>query len=234
MMQDNGTRARHHVRRPPFTMREAHHATQPVSLASATAAHCTSLAQSVKKPRAPSPAAPPGVLCNIKFFATRPTAAHTREDNVTWLRRLRAAAGMGFAWGLAWFGAGMVLLLIVGPGAADVPFPLGFGFLGFLAGAAFSMILGLVERGREFRRLSLARFAAWGAAGGFLFSVAFALVVTLSGSAALLDDLVFLGPLFAAAGAASAASALALARRGEDRPLVGTASREAPRGRIEG
>ena len=37
-----------------------------------------------------------------------------------WLRRVRGAVGMGVVWGLAWFGAGMVLLLIVGLDAADV------------------------------------------------------------------------------------------------------------------
>lgn len=138
-----------------------------------------------------------------------------------WTRRIRGAVGMGMAWGLAWFGAGMVLLLILGPGAADVPFPLFFGLLGFLAGALFSLILGWVERGRRFHQLSLSRFAGWGAAGGLVFAVLFALVVTLSGSAALLDDLVFLGPLFAAAGAVSAGGTLALARRVDDRALPG-------------
>jgi hypothetical protein len=136
-----------------------------------------------------------------------------------WLRRARGALGMGVAWGLAWFGAGMVLLLIVGPDAADVPFPLGFGLLGFLAGTLFSGILGLVERGRGFHQLSLPRVVGWGAAGGLLFSVLFALTATLTGAGALLDDLVLLGPLFAAAGAASAGGALALARRADDRAL---------------
>ena len=137
-----------------------------------------------------------------------------------WLRRVRGAIGMGIAWGLAWFGAGMVLLVIVGPDAADVPFPLGFGLLGFVAGALFSGLLGLVARGRGFHQLSLTRFAGWGAAGGLLFSVLFVLTVTLAGGGALLDDLVFLGPLFAAAGAGSAGGALALARRADDRALL--------------
>lgn len=137
-----------------------------------------------------------------------------------WLRRIRGSIGMGAAWGLAWFGAGMVLLLLVGPDAADVPFPVGFGLLGFLAGALFSGILGLAEGGRGFHQLSLPRFAGWGAAGGLLFSVLFVLIVTLTGAASLLDDLVFLGPLFAAAGAASAGGALALARRADDRALL--------------
>jgi hypothetical protein len=144
-----------------------------------------------------------------------------------WLRRIRGAVGMGLAWGAAWFGAGMILLLIVGLDAADVPFPIGFGFLGFLAGALFSLILGLVERGRGFHQLSLPRFAGWGAAGGLLFAVLFAAIATASGAEPLLDDLIFLGPLFAAAGAASAGGTLALARRGEDRGLLDGGKREA-------
>ena len=60
----------------------------------------------------------------------------------TWLRRIRGAVGMGLAWAAAWFGAGIGLLLVVGLDAADVPFPLFFGLLGFLAGAIFSGVLG--------------------------------------------------------------------------------------------
>lgn len=150
-----------------------------------------------------------------------------------WLRRIRGALGMAAAWGLAWFSAGMVLLLILGLDAADVPFPLFFGLLGFLAGALFSVILALVERGRGFRELSLPRFAGWGAAGGLLFALLFALTVTLTGSGALLDDLLFLGPLFAAAGAASAGGALALARRADDRPLLDAGLRVGEPDRVE-
>ena len=58
------------------------------------------------------------------------------------MRRIRAAIAVGLTWAVAWFGVGMILLLIVGVGAADVPFPLFFGLLGFLAGAAFSGISG--------------------------------------------------------------------------------------------
>ena len=90
-----------------------------------------------------------------------------------WIRRIRGAIGMGLTWAAAWFGAGMVLLLIVGPDAADVPFPLGFGLLGFLAGVTFSGILGLVEGRRSFHEMSLPRFALWGGLGGFVFSAIF-------------------------------------------------------------
>ncbi len=123
-----------------------------------------------------------------------------------WLRRLRGAVGIGIAWGLAWLAAGLVLLAIVGLDAADVPFPLFFAFLGFVAGVIFSGILGLAERHRSFDQMSLPRFAGWGAVGGVLLSGVMALVVGV-------ESLPVLGPLFAASGAACASGSLALARR---------------------
>jgi hypothetical protein len=134
-----------------------------------------------------------------------------------WLRRIRGAVGMGLAWAMAWFAAGMVLLLIVGPDAADVPFPLGFGLLGFLAGATFSGVLGIVGGRRNFDQMSIPRFAGWGAIGGLLFSVIFVLAAGLGG-----DVILVLGPVFALSSAASAAGSLALARKAEDRELLDT------------
>jgi len=145
-----------------------------------------------------------------------------REEAVVnkWLRRIRGAIGMGVTWAFAWFGAGMILLLIVGPDAADVPFPIGFGMFGFLAGATFSGVLALVEGRRSFDQMSLPRVAGWGAAGGGLLSTIFVLVVALVEGPAFLPNLVFLAPVFALAGAGSAAGSLALARRGVDRELL--------------
>jgi hypothetical protein len=57
--------------------------------------------------------------------------------------------------------------------------------------------------------MSIPRFAGWGALGGLLFSGLFVLAAQL-GSAFL-----FLGPIFAVAGAASAAGTLAIARKAE-------------------
>jgi hypothetical protein len=131
-----------------------------------------------------------------------------------WLRRIRGAIGMGITWGVAWLGAGLVLLLIVGPNAADVPFPLFFGFLGFLAGLLFSGVLGLVERRRRFEEMSLPRFAGWGAAGGFLLSVAMSALLGWGAFPAL-------GPLLAVSGAACAAGSLALARKAEGGESLG-------------
>jgi hypothetical protein len=123
---------------------------------------------------------------------------------------------MGLTWALAWFGAGMVLLLIIGPDAADVPFPLGFGMFGFLAGVMFSSVLGLVEGRRRFDQMSLPRFAGWGAVGGLLLSTIFVLVSDVGGGVLLV-----LGPVFALSSAACAAGSLALARMAEDRELLG-------------
>jgi hypothetical protein len=123
-----------------------------------------------------------------------------------WVRRLRGAIGIGFAWGLAWLGAGLVLLAIVGPNAADVPFPLFFGFLGFIAGVIFSVVLSMTEGRRRFDQMSLSRFATWGAVGGLLLSGVMTVVAGV-------ESLAFLGPLFAASGAICASGSLALARR---------------------
>lgn len=135
-----------------------------------------------------------------------------------WLRRIRGAIGMGLTWAVAWFGAGIMLLLVVGPDAADVPFPIGFALLGLLAGVAFSGVIGVIEGRRRFDQLSLPRFAGWGAAGGLLLSVILVVAVALGGES-LWGEFLVLGPVFALAGAASAAGSLALARAGKDREL---------------
>jgi hypothetical protein len=144
-----------------------------------------------------------------------------------WKRRIRGALGMGLAWAVAWFGAGMALmlglLLTTGSTGADVPYPLGFGALGFVAGVTFSGVLGFIEGNRSFDQMSLPRFAGWGAAGGFLFSVVFVSVVSLSEGPAFFGNLAVLGPVFAMAGAGSAAGILALARRAEEREVLDTA-----------
>jgi len=137
-----------------------------------------------------------------------------------WLRRIRGAIGMGLTWGLAWLAAGIALLLVVGPDAADVPFPLGFGMLGFFSGVTFSGVLGLIEGRRRFDQMSLPRFAGWGAVGGLVLSVLFVSAVALAEGPAFLWNLPFLGPLFAAAGAGCAAGSLALARKADDRDLL--------------
>lgn len=129
-----------------------------------------------------------------------------------WLRRIRGAIGMGLIWALAWFGAGVALLFVVGFGAADVPFPLAFGAFGFVAGAAFSLVLGFVEGGRRFEQLRLPRFAALGALGGLLLCALFVLAAAVAGELTPMENMVGLAGVFAVAGGASAAGSLVLAR----------------------
>jgi len=144
-----------------------------------------------------------------------------------WLRRIRGALKMGLTWGLTWFTAGMVLmlgaLLVTGSTGADVPYPLGFGALGFIAGVTFSGVLVLGEGRSQFDEMSLPRFAGWGAVGGLSFSVLFVLTVAaFAEGLTFIQNLVFLGPLFAAIGAASASGMLALARKAQSRELLQT------------
>jgi hypothetical protein len=125
------------------------------------------------------------------------------------LRRIRGAIGMGFVWGAAWSVAGSAPRWLFGFNA-DVPFPLVFGVLGFIAGTIFFALLVLTERRRTFDQLSLPRFAAWGGVGGLLLSAIFTRVASLGAG-----DVLVLAPTFVVACAACASGSLALARRAE-------------------
>ncbi len=124
-----------------------------------------------------------------------------------WLRRVRGAIGMGFAWGAAWSAAGMVPRWLFGFNT-DVPFPVVFGVLGFIAGVAFFGVLMLTERRREFDQMRMSRFAVWGAISGVVLSAIFARIASLSGG-----DVLLIAPTFAVACVACATGSLALARR---------------------
>ena len=130
-----------------------------------------------------------------------------------WLRRVRGAIGMGFIWGAAWSGAGILLAVVTGF-KADAPFPLIFGVLGFIAGVIFSAFLALTEGRRRFDQMSLPRFAGWGAAGGLLLSAVFAKAASLDWG-----DVLVIVPTFAVASAVCASGSLAVARRAVRREL---------------
>lgn len=136
-----------------------------------------------------------------------------------WGRRIRGAIGMGLTWGVVGFGAG-ILLARVSSFDVDLPFALLFAPLGFFAGIIFSGILVVVEGGRGFDRMSLSRFAGWGALGGLLLSGIFVVGAALRGDASWREFLLF-GPALAMASAVCAAGSLALARRAERRELRG-------------
>jgi predicted Kef-type K+ transport protein len=130
-----------------------------------------------------------------------------------WWRRIRAAIGMGLTWAAAWFGAGILLARV--PGFySDLPFALLFAPLGFVTGIIFSGILVGIERRRRFDRVSLSRFAVWGALSGLLLSGIFVVGAALRGASSWGEFLVF-GPPLAIASAVCAAGSLAIARRAE-------------------
>ena len=134
-----------------------------------------------------------------------------------WGRRIRAAIGMGLIWGAAWFGAGILLARV--PGFhSDLPFALLFAPLGFVTGIAFSGILVALEGRRGFDRMSLPRFAGWGAASGLLLSGIFVVAAAFRGESWLGELLVF-GPPLTVASALCAAGSLAVARRADGRRL---------------
>src|SRR5687768_13344035 len=87
-----------------------------------------------------------------------------------WLRRLRAALGMGLIWGLMWgLIGGFVMEAIVDPhGKIGDMWPPFFAMLGFAGGALFSVMLWISEGRRRFDELSLPRFTGLGALGGLL------------------------------------------------------------------
>jgi hypothetical protein len=120
---------------------------------------------------------------------------------------------MGFTWAAAWFVAGLVPRWVFGFNA-DVPFPLVFGVLGFMAGVIFSVLLMLTEGRRGFDQMTLPRFAAWGAVSGFLLSGIFTRAASLG-----FGEVLAIAPTFAVACAICASGSLALARRAAMREL---------------
>ena len=137
-----------------------------------------------------------------------------------WLKRIRGAVGMGLTWGVAWFGASVIFTLTF-PGIGGVlsTFPV----LGFIAGAAFSVVLGIAGRRLRFDEMSVPRFAGWGAVGGLLTSgifVGISVGIFGVGSSSPLLPVMILVSLLTLLGAGSAAGSLALARRVDDRELL--------------
>jgi hypothetical protein len=130
-----------------------------------------------------------------------------------WARRIRGAIGMGFTWAAAWFLVGLLPRWVLGFNP-DVPFPIVFGALGFIAGVTFSSLLVMTEGRRNFDQMSLRRFAGWGAIGGVLLSAFFAKTASLGWG-----DLLALAPTLAVASAVCASGSLALARRAQSLEL---------------
>jgi hypothetical protein len=144
-----------------------------------------------------------------------PRCAARRSEAIMrkWLRRIRGAIGLGVTWAAAWFAVGFVPRWVFGFNA-DLPFPILFGALGFIAGVIFSGLLVLTEGRRRFDEVSLPRFAAWGATGGLLLSALF-----VRGAALGWGEVLATSTTFAVASAACAVGSLAVARRAVRREL---------------
>lgn len=129
------------------------------------------------------------------------------------LRRIRGAIGTGLTWAVVWGAAGGIPRWILGM-HSDLPFPILFAGLGFIAGVTFSGIMLLTLRRRRLDQLSIPALAAAGAVGGLGIGIMF--VVT--GSSAL-TTMIVIPATFALASAASAAGTLTLARRASQNEL---------------
>ena len=90
-----------------------------------------------------------------------------------WLERVRGAVGLGLTWAVSWFAIGALVAVLPGTMPAGIPivlewvvgFAAQFAALGFVGGAAFSVVLRVTEGRRRLDQMSLPRFAAWGAFG---------------------------------------------------------------------
>lgn len=146
---------------------------------------------------------------------------------MTWLRRIRGAAGMGLMWALGWaiVGGGVMEAFVDPHGEILDMWPQTLAIPGFLGGVVFSILLWMTEGHRRFDELSVHRFGALGAISGVLLGVLAmgAGAAAGSGLAPWLRALAIIGPLTLLS-TSSACGALMLARMAERRALL-----EAPR-----
>ena len=134
-----------------------------------------------------------------------------------WLKRIRGAVGTALTWAAGWSVVGAItglVTVVAGIDPVSAIFWIGatFGISGFIGGAVFSFVLGIVEGRRRFDQMSLPRFAAWGALGGLLVST---LIIVRGGGMGVIG----LG-LMTLLATGSAAGSLVLARRAYDRELL--------------
>ncbi len=144
-----------------------------------------------------------------------------------WLRRARGVIGMGATWAVGWAAFGVMLgasslLLPWLPWDAffavyDAPLPT-LAIPGFIGGCLFSIVLMIAERKRRFEELSMGRFAAWGALGGFVLSLLPAALVnsdlgTAASGLSMLPLTAMIAVPLTLVSAGSAALSLKLARR---------------------
>lgn len=149
---------------------------------------------------------------------------------MSWLRRIRAAVGMGITWAVGWamLGFGIELVHNIWPnpvGALVDIWPAALALPAFFGGLAFSAVLGIAGRRRRFDQLSLPRFATWGALGGVLLGLIPGVLVA-AGSGGLAEAAAVVGAVTLLT-TISASGSLLLARTAEDRELADAGSEAA-------
>lgn len=152
-----------------------------------------------------------------------------------WLKRIRGAVGMGLTWAVSWSAIGALVAVLPGTMRAGyfptvpliVGFAVQFAALGFVGGAAFSVVLGVTEGRHRFDQMSLPRFAVWGAFGGLMMwavrdTIGWSVMSFLGrvGVPGFSWVYAISGGIIVLLGAGSAAGSLALARRVDDQELL--------------
>ena len=126
------------------------------------------------------------------------------------LRVIRGVIGTGVSWALAWAGIFAGIGAVFGAHSV-LMFALSQGFVGFIAGSAFGVILSIVERHKQLGELSLGRVALWGGLGGVLVAGA----LNLFGGGGIVWPFM---AIIAVSGAGCSAGTVAIAKKaGTDR-----------------
>jgi hypothetical protein len=147
-------------------------------------------------------------------------------DGESTLRRLRGAVGNAVVWGAAWAACAAVVFAalkvagVLSPSVIwlDAIMVAGrFGFMGGIVGGAFSLLIGLLYRGRRLSDLSAVHFGIRGGIMAGLFVPAFLTVARLSSGDTFLplENLLTNGLMAAAFGAVAAGGSLRLAQRAQ-------------------
>jgi hypothetical protein len=134
---------------------------------------------------------------------------------------------MGITWALGGAFLGMLMEFVDPQGLIADVWPMIFAYPAFLGGVVFSIVIGVVARGRKFEDLSLHQFAGWGALGGLLLGGS---VVALALARGNVEDpwpiaaVIIAVPALGCA--AAAAGTLALARMAERGGRIGAGEDE--------
>jgi hypothetical protein len=140
-------------------------------------------------------------------------------------KRLIGAVKNGMVWGVAWFGLAFVMILVLRTIGVVVPASISlidaigmsikFGVMGGITGAAFSVFISLLYRGRRLAEISRVRFAIGGGVVAGLFVPAFMMAGNLISGDGFPPFAAIRGDILAAAlfGGIAAGASMWLAQR---------------------